>query len=165
MRRLGGGDAAAWRGPQGGGPGGRSGFHRHSHSRAFRTHGKVVHIRPVPLCLSLRCHWRLWLRELGLSCHIHPRLRPPLPTSASTPRPPTPDACCLLRYTSLYQSLQPPASNPATSAPAYLTPQQSAQKRALDVLNTVGLGESLLRLIERRQRMDMWTAYGGMVRA
>ncbi|PNW75936.1 hypothetical protein CHLRE_12g554200v5 [Chlamydomonas reinhardtii] len=40
---------------------------------------------------------------------------------------------------------------------------KSAQKRALDVLNTVGLGESLLRLIERRQRMDMWTAYGGMI--
>ncbi|KAG2446607.1 hypothetical protein HYH02_008592 [Chlamydomonas schloesseri] len=40
---------------------------------------------------------------------------------------------------------------------------KSAQKKALDVLNTVGLGESLLRLIERRQRMDMWTAYGGML--
>ncbi|GLC45554.1 hypothetical protein PLESTB_001205600 [Pleodorina starrii] len=40
---------------------------------------------------------------------------------------------------------------------------KSAQKKALDVLNSVGLGESMLRLIERRQRMDMYTAYGGMI--
>ncbi|GFR51312.1 hypothetical protein Agub_g13677 [Astrephomene gubernaculifera] len=40
---------------------------------------------------------------------------------------------------------------------------KAAQKKALDVLNTVGLGESLLRLIERRQRMDKYTAYGGML--
>jgi hypothetical protein len=40
---------------------------------------------------------------------------------------------------------------------------QSAQKKALDVLNSVGLGESMLRMIERRQRVDMYTAYGGMV--
>jgi Golgi SNAP receptor complex protein 2 len=33
----------------------------------------------------------------------------------------------------------------------------------LDVLNSVGLGETLLRLIERRQRMDIWLTYGGMV--
>ncbi|GLI61414.1 hypothetical protein VaNZ11_003609 [Volvox africanus] len=40
---------------------------------------------------------------------------------------------------------------------------KSAQKKALDVLNSVGLGESMLRLIERRQRLDMYTAYGGMI--
>lgn len=40
---------------------------------------------------------------------------------------------------------------------------QSAQKKALDVLNSVGLGESVLRMIERRQRLDTYTAYGGMV--
>ncbi|KXZ49514.1 MEMB1 protein [Gonium pectorale] len=40
---------------------------------------------------------------------------------------------------------------------------KAAQKKALDVLNTVGLGESMLRMIERRQRMDVYTAYGGMV--
>lgn len=32
------------------------------------------------------------------------------------------------------------------------------------MLNSVGLGESLLKMIERRQRMDIYTAYGGMVR-
>ena len=32
------------------------------------------------------------------------------------------------------------------------------------MLNSVGLGESLLKMIERRQRMDIYMAYGGMVR-
>ncbi|EFJ49694.1 Qb-SNARE, Bos1/Membrin family [Volvox carteri f. nagariensis] len=41
---------------------------------------------------------------------------------------------------------------------------KSAQKKALDVLNSVGLGESMLRMIERRQRLDMYTAYGGMAK-
>ncbi|KAG2483470.1 hypothetical protein HYH03_017653 [Edaphochlamys debaryana] len=40
---------------------------------------------------------------------------------------------------------------------------KAAHKKALDVLNTVGLGESLLRMIERRQRSDIVTAYAGMV--
>lgn len=40
---------------------------------------------------------------------------------------------------------------------------KAAHKKALDVLNTVGLGDSLLRLIERRQRADIWMAYGGMI--
>lgn len=35
----------------------------------------------------------------------------------------------------------------------------------LDVINSVGLGESVLKLIERRQRMDIWVTYGGMVGA
>lgn len=39
---------------------------------------------------------------------------------------------------------------------------KAAQKKMLDVLNTVGLGDSLLRLIERRQRLDIWVTYGGM---
>ncbi|CAD7698154.1 unnamed protein product [Ostreobium quekettii] len=38
-----------------------------------------------------------------------------------------------------------------------------AQKRMLDMLNTVGLSESLLRVIERRQKGDIWITYGGMV--
>lgn len=42
---------------------------------------------------------------------------------------------------------------------------QAAQRKALDVLNTVGLGDALLKLAERRQRGDMYIAYGGMVRA
>ncbi|MQL93896.1 hypothetical protein Taro_026543 [Colocasia esculenta] len=37
-----------------------------------------------------------------------------------------------------------------------------AQRKALDVLNTVGLSNSLLKLIERRHRTDKWIAYGGM---
>ena len=35
----------------------------------------------------------------------------------------------------------------------------------LDVLNTVGLSNSLLRVIDRRHKMDRWLTYGGMVRA
>lgn len=38
-----------------------------------------------------------------------------------------------------------------------------AHKKVLDVLNTVGLGESLIRLIERRQRFEIWITYGCMV--
>ncbi|XP_073274527.1 membrin-11-like [Primulina huaijiensis] len=38
-----------------------------------------------------------------------------------------------------------------------------AQRKALDVLNTLGLSNSLLRLIERRNRVDKWIKYAGMV--
>ncbi|KAL3623478.1 Membrin-11 [Castilleja foliolosa] len=38
-----------------------------------------------------------------------------------------------------------------------------AQRKALDVLNTLGLSNSLLRLIERRNRFDKWIKYAGMV--
>ncbi|XP_059646485.1 membrin-11-like [Cornus florida] len=38
-----------------------------------------------------------------------------------------------------------------------------AQRKALDVLNTVGLSNSVLRLIERRNRVDQWIKYAGMV--
>lgn len=41
---------------------------------------------------------------------------------------------------------------------------QAAQRKALDVINSVGLSDSLLRVIDRRQRMDCWITYGGMVR-
>ncbi|CAL5225285.1 g8083 [Coccomyxa viridis] len=40
---------------------------------------------------------------------------------------------------------------------------KSAQRKALDVLNSLGLSDSLLRVIDRRQRMDKWLTYGGMV--
>ena len=40
---------------------------------------------------------------------------------------------------------------------------QAAQRKALDVLNSVGLSDSVLRLIDRRQRLDKWLTYGGMV--
>ncbi|XP_010516923.1 PREDICTED: membrin-11 [Camelina sativa] len=38
-----------------------------------------------------------------------------------------------------------------------------AQRKALDVLNTVGLSNSVLRLIERRNRVDTWIKYTGMI--
>ncbi|CAG7874393.1 unnamed protein product [Brassica rapa] len=38
-----------------------------------------------------------------------------------------------------------------------------AQRKALDVLNTVGLSNSVLRLIERRNRVDTWIKYAGMI--
>ncbi|KAL6507088.1 hypothetical protein OROHE_021987 [Orobanche hederae] len=37
-----------------------------------------------------------------------------------------------------------------------------AQRKALDVLNTLGLSNSLLKLIERRNRGDKWIKYAGM---
>lgn len=40
---------------------------------------------------------------------------------------------------------------------------QRAQRKALDVLNTLGLSNSLLRLIERRNRVDKWIKYAGML--
>ncbi|KAL9341924.1 hypothetical protein Peur_065249 [Populus x canadensis] len=38
-----------------------------------------------------------------------------------------------------------------------------AQRKALDVLNTVGLSNAVLRLIERRNRFDRWIKYFGML--
>ncbi|KAL7133728.1 hypothetical protein ABFS83_12G159500 [Erythranthe nasuta] len=38
-----------------------------------------------------------------------------------------------------------------------------AQRKALDVLNTLGLSNSLLRIIERRNRFDKWIKYAGMI--
>ncbi|KAG8373979.1 hypothetical protein BUALT_Bualt11G0082600 [Buddleja alternifolia] len=38
-----------------------------------------------------------------------------------------------------------------------------AQRKALDVLNTLGLSNSLLRIIERRNRVDKWIKYAGML--
>ncbi|XP_031270230.1 membrin-11-like [Pistacia vera] len=40
---------------------------------------------------------------------------------------------------------------------------KKAQRKALDVLNTVGLSNSVLRLIERRNRVDRWIKYVGMI--
>ncbi|CAN6910898.1 unnamed protein product [Brassica oleracea] len=38
-----------------------------------------------------------------------------------------------------------------------------AHGKALDVLNTVGLSKSVLRLIERRNGVDTWIEYAGMI--
>ncbi|CAL5190513.1 unnamed protein product [Lathyrus oleraceus] len=40
---------------------------------------------------------------------------------------------------------------------------KSAQRKALDVLNTVGISNRVLRLIERRNRVDQWVKYMGMI--
>ena len=40
---------------------------------------------------------------------------------------------------------------------------KSAHRKALDVLNSAGLSDSLLRVIDRRQKMDAHLVYGGMV--
>lgn len=40
---------------------------------------------------------------------------------------------------------------------------QAAHRKALDILNSLGLSDSLLRVIDRRQRLDKWITYGGMV--
>ena len=42
---------------------------------------------------------------------------------------------------------------------------QAVQRKVLDVLNSVGLSDALLRVIDRRQRLDKWITYGGMVRS
>lgn len=39
---------------------------------------------------------------------------------------------------------------------------KTAQRRLLDVINSVGLSDSLLRMADRRHRMDKLLAYGGM---
>lgn len=44
----------------------------------------------------------------------------------------------------------------------HLSPSQSAQRRLLDVINSVGLSDSLLRMADRRHRTDKLLAYGGM---
>ncbi|KAK7854177.1 membrin-11 [Quercus suber] len=41
--------------------------------------------------------------------------------------------------------------------------RNNAHRKALDVLNTVGLSNSVLRLIERRHRVDNWIKYAGMI--
>ncbi|KAL6005175.1 Membrin-11 [Asimina triloba] len=38
-----------------------------------------------------------------------------------------------------------------------------AQRKALDILNAVGLSNYVLKLIERRHRVDKWIAYAGMI--
>ncbi|RZB67217.1 Membrin-11, partial [Glycine soja] len=40
---------------------------------------------------------------------------------------------------------------------------KSAHRKALDVLNTVGISNSVLRLIERRNSGDQWIKYEGML--
>lgn len=40
---------------------------------------------------------------------------------------------------------------------------QKAQKKMLDIINSVGLGESVMKMIERRHRADLYLALGGMV--
>ncbi|KAI5345403.1 PREDICTED: Golgi SNAP receptor complex [Prunus dulcis] len=40
---------------------------------------------------------------------------------------------------------------------------KSAQRKGLDVLNTVGLSNSVLKLIERRNRVDQSIKYAGMI--
>lgn len=40
---------------------------------------------------------------------------------------------------------------------------KGAQRRALDVLNYMGLSETVLKRIGRRQRVDRWISYGGML--
>jgi Golgi SNAP receptor complex protein 2 len=40
---------------------------------------------------------------------------------------------------------------------------KSAQRKAYDGLNSVGMGNRLMRVIERRQKVDRWIAYGGML--
>ncbi|KAL6974585.1 hypothetical protein U1Q18_028769 [Sarracenia purpurea var. burkii] len=44
-----------------------------------------------------------------------------------------------------------------------LAERQRAQRKALDVLNTVGVSNFVLKLIERRHRVDKWIKYIGMV--
>lgn len=42
-------------------------------------------------------------------------------------------------------------------------PAQKAQKKMLDVINSVGLSSSVLKMIERRHKNDLYLALGGMV--
>eukprot|EP00744_Colponema_vietnamica_P023313 GILI01033705.1.p1 GENE.GILI01033705.1~~GILI01033705.1.p1 ORF type:complete len:228 (+),score=25.06 GILI01033705.1:48-686(+) len=40
---------------------------------------------------------------------------------------------------------------------------KGAQRKVLDVANSLGLSSSLLRIIDRRHQMDRWLVYGGMI--
>jgi len=40
---------------------------------------------------------------------------------------------------------------------------KSVQRKVYDVLNTMGLGNKLIQVIERWQKVDKWIAYGGML--
>jgi Golgi SNAP receptor complex protein 2 len=40
---------------------------------------------------------------------------------------------------------------------------KATHRKVLDVLNTVGLSDSVLRLVERRHRLDKILVYGGMI--
>ncbi|PSC73478.1 Qb-SNARE Bos1 Membrin family [Micractinium conductrix] len=40
---------------------------------------------------------------------------------------------------------------------------KATHRKVLDVLNTIGLSDSLLRLVERRHRLDKLLVYGGML--
>merc|ERR1712224_910538 len=39
---------------------------------------------------------------------------------------------------------------------------KGAQRKLMDVMNTLGLSNSLMGVIDRRQRMDRWIVYLGM---
>ncbi|KAF8393954.1 hypothetical protein HHK36_020156 [Tetracentron sinense] len=45
---------------------------------------------------------------------------------------------------------------------AELFERARAQRKALDILNTVGISNSVLKLNERRHHLDKWIAYTGM---
>lgn len=49
------------------------------------------------------------------------------------------------------------------SLPVMLPLLQKAQRKMLDVINSVGLGEAVLKMIERRHKSDLYLAFGGMV--
>lgn len=55
------------------------------------------------------------------------------------------------------QSATDPTCHPPTTPPP-----QSAHRKALDILTSLGLSDSLLRVIEKRARLDKIIAYGGM---
>lgn len=40
---------------------------------------------------------------------------------------------------------------------------KNAHRKVLDIANRIGLSSSLLRVIERRDIVDKWIVYGGMV--
>lgn len=54
-------------------------------------------------------------------------------------------------------------AGPDSFATANKNVLQSAHRKMLDTLNSVGLSDSLLRVIERRQLLDKVIVYGGMV--
>lgn len=60
-------------------------------------------------------------------------------------------------------SLQEKVKDRKLSHHFWLFSWQRAQRKALDILNTVGLSNTVLKLIERRHRVDKWIAYTGMV--
>ncbi|CAI7895811.1 unnamed protein product [Closterium sp. NIES-53] len=131
----------------------------------------MAHAAQVPAKLSIRYFpYHTAFNPPPLPCSPSPAL-PPLPTLPNPPPPPSLYAACAParfehsrprgackhdRYCHDLYHASLTFSPPSTFS-------QSAQRRALDMLNYVGLSDTVLKKINRRQLVDRAISYGGML--